>query len=370
MEGLEALATPESMARLDEALKDVPAADGPVIEGGGEVDSAQRQPVAAADPTKTDPDSSKTVEGTQATAEAAKADQPAKGAADTQTDPKNGQQAKPGEKAATEFSKDQQRRDTSWKALNAEKEKFRAEQETLRQEREQWQRQREQEAVKSARGRYTPEQYEQAAGNMAEQARTLDLQAKGLEAEAQKLEDEGKYKEAEKARAQAQDLKEDAAYQRKSAVNAKAQAEHVRKNPDPTLQAVQQRNQQAMQHFTLEAAKKWPEFAKEGGDFQKKVVGELQAARKLGIDVNESPALMYHAVRLVAAETAAARVPTLEQELGEAKAKVKELELLTAPGGGQDSARRGETSAPKFDEMSADQQLAALSQAAPQFLGR
>jgi hypothetical protein len=363
MDGIAELATPANMAALDQALKDVPVAGGPVIESG-EVEHEQQQPAAAAKPPEKSPDSLKPEQGTQATPEA----KPAEAAkpADTNTPPKE-QQQQPGK---TEFSKDQQRRDTSWKALNTEKERFRQEQETLRQEREQWQRQREQEAVKTAKSRYTPEQYEQAAGQMAEQSKTLDLQAKGLDAEAAKLEDEGKFKEAEKARAQAQELREKSIYQKQSAENAKAQAEHYRKNPDPTLQKVQERNQKALQHFTLEAAKRWPDFAKEGGEVQQKVAAELQAAQKLGLDANENPALMYHAVRLVAAESSAARVPGLEKELGELKAKVKELQALTAPGGGTDSARRGEIPAKKFEEMSATEQAATLAQSAGMLLGR
>jgi hypothetical protein len=366
MDGLAELATPETMARLDAALKDVPVADGPVIDGGGEVERGQQQPAAAAEKSEKVSDSLKTDEGALAATDTTKVEQvDTKGAADTSKGkPEADKQPK------TEFSKDQVRRDTSWKALNAEKERVRAEQEQFRQEREQFQREREQQALKSAKSRYSPEQYEEAAGKMVAEAKSLELQAKGLEKEAQELEDNGDYKKAEHTRAQAQEMREAAIYQKKSADNAKLEAKRVRENPDPTLQQVQQRNQQALRHYTMEAAKKFPEFAKEGGEFQQKVATELQAGAKLGIDANEHPVLMYQAARLVAAETAAARVPGLEKELGELKAKVKDFEVLTAPGGGQDSARRGETAPTKFEDMSPAQQAAHLSQNAGLLQGR
>ncbi len=231
------------------------------------------------------------------------------------------------------FKKDAIRRDTSWKALNVEKDVVRKERDDLTQQREAFKREQESFRVEQAKKSqsFTPEQYIQGADNLSKQADTLDLQAKGLKAKAQELEDDGKYSEAEAAKSQAETLRNKAIVARGKAEDAKEMAEHVRKNPEPTLEAVNQKKAQAQQHYTLEAAKKWPELAKENSEFQKQVVANLQALQKSDPDLANNPSIIYHVAERTALMTEAARVPGIVKELDGLKAKVKDLEALTTP---------------------------------------
>lgn len=218
--------------------------------------------------------------------------------------------------------------------LKGEAAKLKAEQDLLARERAQLQEQR-----AKVSNKYTPEQYEQAAASKAQESESLDLQADGLERKAEKAEENGEFGQAEKFKAQAKEMRDAATYQRGVARQMKEYGEHLRKNPEPTIQQIQAQKQQQVRDYTLKAAQSWPDLAKDGSPFQQTVARHLQAAREAGLDVNEHPSLMYHCARLTAAETAAARVPGMEKELGELRAKVKELETLTAPGGGQSSAQ-------------------------------
>lgn len=263
------------------------------------------------------------------------------------TEPKDTETPKPGEKPANEpnkskFAKDQERRDRSWKALNTEKEAhakavadFKAQQQAFEQQKQRF----ESERTKASQ-KYTPEQYETASGSKVKVAQELDLQADGMEARAAKLDEEGKYGEAQLLKNQAREKREQAAGERGLSRQLKQMADHLRANPDPSAQQVAQQQQAAMKHYTLEAAKQWPDVAKEGSEFQKTMAGHLKAAADAGLDPKEFPVLMYHAARLTAAETDAARVPGMEKELVGLRAKVKELEALTNPGGGRTAAQQ------------------------------
>lgn len=249
---------------------------------------------------------------------------------------------KPGETPAqSQFAKDKARRDDSWKALNGQKEQFSKDQAMFKAERDYFEREKRQfeEQKAKASARYTPEQYEQGAAAKLEQANQFELQADGLDKRADALENDDKYAEAQKLRDQAKGLREEASFNKGTARRLSDMARHTRENPDPTAEQVKARTQQAIRDYTMAAAKSWPDMAKEGSEFQKQVVGHIQEARKGGLDVNDHPVLLYHAARLTAAETAAARVPGMEKELGELRAKVKELEALTNPGGGESAAQ-------------------------------
>lgn len=249
---------------------------------------------------------------------------------------------KPGDQPdKSQFAKDKARRDDSWKALNSQKDQFTKDQAAFKAEREYFEREKRQfeEQRAKASARYTPEQYEQGAQSKQEQANQLELQADGLDKRADALENDDKYAEAQKLRDQARGLRDEASFAKGTAKRLTEMAKHVRDNPDPTAEQVKARTQQAIRDYTMAAAKSWPDMAKEGSDFQKQVVGHIQEARKAGLEVNDHPVLLYHAARLTAAETAAARVPGMAKELGELRAKVKELEALTNPGGGEAAAQ-------------------------------
>lgn len=272
------------------------------------------------------------------------------------TEPKPGD-TKPVDANASKFAKDKARRDDSWKALNAEKVTLETTRKEIDAKQAEFTRREEQFKLQQAKAsqKFTPEQYEQAGQNKLTVAGQYDLQADGLEARAAKLEGEGKYVEAATAQQQAKAAREAAAAERGLARQMKSMADHVRKNPDPTVAQIQARNQEHMKHYTLEAAKNWPELTKQGSEFQKQVANHLNESKKQGIDPQEYPIMMYHAARLTAAESAAARVPGMEKQLGELKAKVKELEGLTAPGGGSPSASRIPEAGAMTDEEEGEQ---------------
>lgn len=241
----------------------------------------------------------------------------------------------------SKFARDRARRDDSWKALNAEKETFKSEREKFESERAQFQREREQFTQRQARSsqRHTPEEYEAASVRNQDQAGQLELQAKGLEAQAHDFEDDGKYTEAQSAKERAKELREQAAYARGVARQLKDHAAHLRSNPDPTVEQLTAKNTAAIREYTVRAAEQWPDIAKNGSALQKLVAKNIAEARQAGLDENEFPVVRWYSARMAALETDAARVPDLEKRLGAAEAKVKELEALTAPGGGQSAVQ-------------------------------
>lgn len=272
--------------------------------------------------------------------------------------PKTEPSKTPDGKAKSDFAKSQQRKDDSWRELNAQKDAFKKEQQTLKDARDLFQREQEQFKVERAKqsNKFTPEQYEQAGQQKLGAANTYDNHAEGLEALAEKLEGDGKYPEAEAKKQQARQYRNAAIVERHEAGKMRECAQNMRQNPDPTIQQIQQRNQQSMRDYTLKAAEQWPDVAKEGSEFQKVMAGHLKEAAAQGIGPENFPVIMYHAARLTAAESAAARVPGMERELGTLRAKVKELETKTAPGGGNPAVpalggKRAKTDAEEFEEL-------------------
>lgn len=264
----------------------------------------------------------------------------------------------------TPFAKDQVRRDTSWKALNAEKTKLAQEQAQFNEQKAAHERQVQQANLKSAKAQqqFTPEQIEQRATVQTNDTARLTEQAEAWEARAEKLENEGKLIDAGKAKIQAELLREQAMESKASAKMLRAHADRLRQTPpDKTLEQHKQQLDQQMRGYTLKAVEQWPEFGKQGSEFQKSVAQGLQEARKMGLEVNDNPALLYYAARLVAGESAAARVPVMEKELGELRAKVKELEGLTAPGGGKGSAQRQPSGNLPKNDVEEESELRAIA---------
>lgn len=340
--------TTDAMARLEAAEASEPA---PKTEAFVQTDSD-------APPVESKPDSIP--------------EKPNKSSTDTPAEVKPNTDTKPKEEAAkpdarkSDFAKANERKDTSWKNLNAEKEAFAKERDALQQQKQQLEQQQQefQQRQAKAQNRFTPEQYEQAAKNRLTEADSMLLRADGMDKRANDLEEAGKAGEAELMRRESKQLREDAAGEKGLAKQYNKLAQNARNNPDPTAQQIQQQNNQKIQAYTLEAAKQWPDIAVKDSPLQKATAILLNEARGNGLNEQENPAIRYHAIRLAAAELASARVPDMEKQLGALQAKVKELEALTAPGGGQGSVQVAQ-GGKSFDEMSdAEQEASLRSQAA------
>lgn len=316
----------------------------------GEVDAAAQQPAPGAESgTETTP---KTLSSdTPAAAAAPKPGEPA--AAPQKKDETQGKDAAAKAGQQSGFAKDKARRDDSWKALNTEKETLKKEREALQAERNSYQQtvQKFEAQRAKAAAKVNPDQYDAWAKDQLKEVENCDLKAKGLEAEAEKLETDGNFKGAAAKREEAKGLTRRAAYLEGKAKEASDAAAHLRKNPDPTSQQIEAKQAAELQHYTVEAAKQWPDLGVKGSEFQKQMVVHEQALQKQGFSVKEMPILRYHVARLVAAETAAARVPAMNKELGDLRAKVKELELLTSPGGGDTAVARQANDAPLTDDQ-------------------
>jgi len=250
------------------------------------------------------------------------------------------------------YAKSQERLTRTWEAVNAEKTSLTAEKAKLETERAELARQRaEWDTIRqqAEQPQHPPEAYEQAAASKRQLA---DHQM----AQAARLEDNGKFDEAEALRKQSA----------KNEAIAEDLAEHadkLRRNPPATFREHAAQFEQSRKAWTLEAAKAYPELAKDGSALQTGVARELSVLAKADPKLGAQPAMIYHVTKLVAAElraqqwqTEAARVPELVKELGGLKAKVKELEALTTPG--------SSTTAPRYGAASADDDEAGLERMA------
>lgn len=266
------------------------------------------------------------------------------------------------EEKGSAYKRSQDRLEKTWKAVNDRKVTLDTQESALKAREAQLAQREQQLTEKAAKAdrKFSPEQYEQAAQTKINGLSQLEVQADGLQARAEKLEADGKYGEAERLKEQANALRAQATADKVLAQRMREYAQHLRQNPDPTAAQVQAKQQQALSHWTVEAAKAYPELAVKGSPFQVAVANALQDAAKSGLDVNEHPMLMFHAAKMVALQTAAERVPGLEKESAKLKNRVKELEGLTSPSGGQSAAQA--TTQPKSDfaNMTLDQQEAWL----------
>lgn len=250
-------------------------------------------------------------------------------AADKSTEAKPATEAPKTEPEKSRYAKSQERLQKTWESVNAEKTRLEAEKAKLETERQEMARSRaEFEALRkqTEQPAYQPADYAAAS----QQKKAL---ADHQRAEAERLETAGKFDEAEKLRKMA--LKNDALSE-----DLAEHAENLRKNPPPGLTERAKQLEQQKQTWTLEAAKAFPELAKEGSQFQQTVAYHLQELGKSDPALLAHPSVIYHVSRLTAAEQKVqqltadvARVPELEKELGELKAKVKEYEALTTPAG-------------------------------------
>jgi len=278
------------------------------------------------------------------------------------TDKNEETQTSPNAKQQSDFAKNAERLDKTWKSVNERKATLDTREAAIKQQETALQQQAAKIQIEAARAKqkFTPEQYDTAAVNKVNSAEQLTLQADGLDKRAEQLDGAGEYGKAELARKQAQDLRDQANGEKYSAKQLKDMAESLRKNPDPTIQQHKATMEQHKRHYLLEAAKVWPDVAKDGSEFQKVMAGSLQALARGGIDPEENPVLFYHVAQAAANQLTAARVPKMEKELGAAQARVKELEGLTAPGGGKGATPPSEAAPVDFAKMSLAQQESHL----------
>lgn len=211
------------------------------------------------------------------------------------------------------YEKARQREQKGWEALNAEKAAIKAEREKFELERKEFEGK-----AKAAQEQFTPEQYDKAA---------------------EQFEASGKFDLAELAKKKAEELRKNPPA--KVADEAKAKTEASRKE------------------WTLKAGVDFPELTKEKSPLNGRVREMLEEEP----DLKAHPKGIYLAARLASLEAAAAGVPGMETELGKLRAKVKELEILTAPGGGGGSAIQVQ-GARSFEQMNDTEQLAELEKLA------
>jgi len=244
-------------------------------------------------------------------------------------------------KKKSDYAKDNERREKTWKSINERKVALDADEARIKSyEAKILAKENEIKLAEAqAKNRFTPDQYEKAATDKLSECEQLSKRADALDAEAEKHDEESEYGKAELARNKAKEIRDQVIGEKHSAKQLKLMADNLRNNPDPTIEQLQQKIEQTKKFYLLEAAKLWPDVAKKDSEFQKQMVVHLQAAEKQGIDINKAPALYYHIARLTAAEAAAARVPTLEKELQEKQARIKEFEKMYAPGGGKTAAQ-------------------------------
>jgi len=269
-------------------------------------------------------------------------------------------QAKPDNRS--EYAKNAERLEKNWKAVN-ERSRLLHEKEAALSAKEkeiQLSQQRFEEKQAIARNRVTPEQNESYAKQKLADAKTLTDQAEAWEARVEKLESDGNFTDAAKAKDTAKQYRKQANAAEAMADLYTANAENQRKNPDQTAEQVRARNMQHLQHYTVEAAKNWPDIGVTGSEFQKLVNLAESQLKQNGLDVTETPVLRYFVAEAVANKTAAASVPDLKKKLGEYEARVKELEALTAPGGGTGSVQRSDVAEVDFSKMTPAQQEAHL----------
>ncbi len=312
------------------------SADDPTLSQAFEqlaADEAEASPAPEVQP-ESNPDSAKPVE--------TPAPSPADPKTEVQPSPKPdtatpAPESKPAETAPENKSKYQraiERGFTNWQEFNTWKSEQRklieSDQAATRTEREKLTAERQ--AFESERSKTVrkPEDYERFA------LQCLD--------EAKALEDKGDF---------------DAAQEREIlAKQARQAAKELRENPPkppPT-------DEQAQAKFLTSQKEWWGKAAIDFPAVTKKDSPEFSALAKL---VNEIPSIskdpqaMYYAARMAVAETAAAGVPALTKELGEARAKIKELtEKLALPGDGVVSgAPKGEV---PYEQKSAEEQEADL----------
>lgn len=231
------------------------------------------------------------------------------------------QQQKPAEQKPepSRYQKARERQEKSWQELNAQKETLKSEREAIAREREAFGKERQEFESRKAdyEKEFSPEAYEDAA---------------------KKFEAAGKFDLAELARDKAKEL---------------------RANP-PAKKAEQANAQQdaARKEWALKAGQEFPELVKENSPLQ------IRVAQILGQepDLKAHPKGIYLAARLANLEAQASSNAAKDKELETLRAKVKELEGLTAPADA--GAATALPATRSYEQLSEEEQFAELQQMA------
>ena len=260
------------------------------------------------------------------------------------------------QKQGSKYAKDFTRKLVTWNEINETKAKMASERQQfdtqLAQARAKFTADVQEFQAKQAASTPSPDKYEAFAAKQTNLANEKELAAV-------KAENDGDFEGAAK-------LKQEAAFARRDAEQAKASAEHVRKNPPADAAAIQAKFKQDQGLWIGKARTDFPEFAKQDSPLFKGAVAYFQQITKDNPAAARLPGLIYHCVEREQLKTASARVPVLEKELGELRTKVKDLEALTnpVPTGGQ---TRTNTQARKnFEDLDIPQMEAQLRQEAAQ----
>lgn len=329
-------------------------------DAAGQQAAADRAAAGGEKTTETNQDPAKGSDTPSAAKAAAPGGEPTKGGDGQDKGHQQQPQAKPGEQPGEQGSKykqDLERRDKSWKALNAEKSAFEADRTKFQTDQAQARQQLEADraALKAEQDKHneqqTPEYYDKYSVKEGQRAQELEGAAK-------KAEESGDFDRAEKL--------EDAAKVAKQFANlAKQKADDLRKNPPPDAKKRSEQHQAHVKEWTLKAATDFPEFGKKDSAVQKEAASFLNQVAKNWPEAARLPGIVYFAAERAALKLAADRVSGLEKENGELKKKVTELEGLTNPGAANSAQRL--PAAKKFEELSSEDQFASLKAEASTF---
>jgi len=307
------------MAELDRMMAADKAAEAELAEASKTGDQAEesgnsaQKPAGQTEGEDTQDPASKENKQADTSARAASQKEATEAAKAAEAAKKTAADQQPGNKSR--YEKARERQSKSWDELNAQKEAFKAEKTEFEQAKAEYEKQR-----AEAEKEFSPEAYDQAA---------------------KKFEEDGKFDLAELAKAKAADLRKNPPKPAESAQKAKAEQEKQSKE------------------WALKAGTDFPELVKTNSPLQVRVAQLFKEEP----DLKSHPKGIYVAARIASLEAAAAGVAEKDKELGTLRARVKELEQLTSPGGGGSAATLPGGEKP-FEQKSEDEQFADLERQA------
>lgn len=312
----------EASAELDRLMSEDQQAAGAQTEQGesaneqGQSAQADRaaQTQEADAQKKTDQLTTDPKAGTPAAADKAKLETKAADAPDKTAKEQQQQQ----QQSQSRFAKEVERRNRTWAEVNAQKEAVKTERAELDRQKAEFQK-----LLDETEQTFSPEDYLKAAA---------DFEAKG------------NLEMAEAARNKAKQLKDNPD---PKAVSRKARLEERKKE-----------TQAQTKEWTLKAGVDFPDVAKNGSPLQTRVAELLREDP----DFKAHPKGIYVAARIASLEAVAASVPDKDKELVQLRQKVSELEKATSPGG--EGGPAPSMSEKAFDQMTQDEQFAALEREA------